>query len=292
MKKLIGLTGPSAFTQNCIDMLEEYYEADFVMLYHNDDSTLERWTKQCDGICLAGGVDIHPTIYDHSIWNNQGFSKFDLKRDIREIKIIEWCQKSGKPLLGICRGHQLIGVKYGFFLIPDLSSSMICHQPQRQQISLEQNEPMHSVSIMDPEEYFNVFPGRDPKERVSFSRVMGFDQNTKLWVNSFHHQGLAFPSKKGEMPKGTQDVTVYGTARVDLQTVKISKIIELMGGDTWVSCQWHPEFDYKMNTASRAVLERFKTLLYKDKSKVVSVPTKEGKRNVESGTDERPTDFV
>ena len=59
-EKLIGLTGPSGFTPECIDMLEEFYDADFVMLYHNNAENLVRWVDRCDGVCLAGGVDIHP----------------------------------------------------------------------------------------------------------------------------------------------------------------------------------------------------------------------------------------
>jgi len=260
-KKLIGLTGPSSFTPECIDMLEEFYEADFVMLYQNDTDNLIGWVDRCDGICLAGGVDIHPAVYDCSIGNDQGFSKFDLKRDLREIKIIERVRETKKPLLGICRGHQLIGITFGFLLIPDLSGSSVCHQGDVQRIALQTSEPMHSVSLVNPYEYFNVFPGRDPGEWISLNRVMGHEQNTKLWTNSFHHQGLAYPAGKQPWPAAAEAVKVYGTARVDLPAFKADEIIELMGGDHWVACQWHPECDWRQNTASRAVLKRFKMLL-------------------------------
>lgn len=262
-RKLIGLTGPSAFTTECVDMIEQFYDADFVMLYHNNEETLMQWVEKCDGICLAGGVDIHPSVYDHSIWNGQGYTKFDLKRDERELKIINHCKKTKKPMLCICRGHQLLGISYGFFLIPDLASSSICHQPQRAQISVEKNEPVHAVSIVDTDKYFRVFSGRNPKERMPFKRLMGYDQNAKLWTNSFHHQGLAFPQSKKNWPDGASGINIYGTARVDLTHIKVEKIIELMGTDDWVSCQWHPEFDWMCNSASRAVLERFKTILNK-----------------------------
>ena len=268
-KRLIGLTGPSAFTQECVDMMEEFFKADFVMLYHNDENSLMDWVDRCDGICLAGGVDIHPSVYDHSIWNNNNYTKFDLKRDERELKIIDRCKKTKKPMLCICRGHQLLGVSYGFFLIPDLAGSSVCHQPQRQQISLERNEPVHAVTLTNPEAYFRVFSGRNPTERLPFKRLMGHDQNAKLWTNSFHHQGLAYPSSKKTWPDDAKDIQVYGTARVDLTHMKIERIIELMGTDTWVSCQWHPEFDWQVNSASRAVLERFKIILRNAEQKPV-----------------------
>jgi gamma-glutamyl-gamma-aminobutyrate hydrolase PuuD len=235
------------------------------MLYQNSDDTLLRWVDRCDGIILAGGVDIHPSVYDNSIWNNQGFSKFDLKRDIRELKVIKRCQETGKPLFGICRGHQLIGITYGFFLIPDLSGSVICHQPQRQQITLEKHEPMHKLELTDPDEYFSLFSGRNPAERRELHKIMGFKQNTHLWTNSFHHQGLAFPASKKRWPSRAEDVKVYAIGLVGLSGIKVDNIIELMGGETWVSAQFHPEYDWKVNSASRAVLERFQMLLHKDK---------------------------
>lgn len=261
---MIGLTGPSSFTSECCKMIEQFFGANFVMLYHDSDDNLAYWLNKVDGVIFAGGVDIHPSVYNHSIWSGSGFSRFDLDRDERELKVLEACKTRRLPYLGICRGHQLIGMSEGMTLIPDLSGSAVCHQAGKQGITLEQHEPLHTVEVPDEmqEKFFNVF-GSDPApERKAISKLMGWDARLPLFVNSYHHQGILFGGKKGT-PAG---VEVYGISRIDLSK-NLKYIAELMGGEQWVSCQWHPEYDWKVNSASRLVLNRFKNMLAEGKKK-------------------------
>ncbi len=69
MGLLIGLTGPSSFTQECCAMIEEFYDANFVLLYHGKDANLNYWLSRVDAVVLAGGVDICPIVYGQSIWS-------------------------------------------------------------------------------------------------------------------------------------------------------------------------------------------------------------------------------
>jgi putative glutamine amidotransferase len=257
-KYLLGLTGPSAFTQECIDMIEDFFDCDFVMLYHNKAAAIKKWVSACHGVILAGGIDMHPSCYGESVWNNQGFTGFDIRRDEREFQIAEECLNSGKPLLGICRGHQLLSVRLGFNIVPDLATSLVCHQPQRQQIKTEQREPMHSVRLLKPDEYFKDFPTAEKQpERSLFHEILGLKPKENIWTNSFHHQGVIYPGTRN-IPEG---VKVYGLSYTGITNAK--EIVELMGGEKWLSCQWHPEYDWRVNTASKAVLDRFKNLLQK-----------------------------
>jgi putative glutamine amidotransferase len=251
---LIGLTGPSAFSQQCMEVVEEFLEANFVLLYHGSEDNTNFWLDHVDGVVLSGGIDIHPTLYSQSVWSNNNLSKFDMKRDLRELQIIEYCLKNGKPMLGICRGHQLIGVRHGLGFIMDLSSSPICHQPLKHGISTDPSEPMHSIKIIQPQIFYGEYKmPQEVVERRVLKQMLGEKNTDRIWVNSFHHQGLAYAK--------TNNVEVIGTARVELDGCK--EIVELMQGETWLSCQWHPEYDWKENTASRVVLERFKTLVNK-----------------------------
>src|SRR5579859_2727637 len=126
-RKLIGLTGPSIFTQDCIDAIEEFLDANFVLLYHGTESNLNYWLDVVDAVIISGGIDIHPTVYSECVWSGANLSKFDIKRDGRELQIIDYCLQKNKPLLGICRGHQLLGVRHGIGFVMDLTASQYCH---------------------------------------------------------------------------------------------------------------------------------------------------------------------
>lgn len=262
-KKLIGLTGPSTFTGECIEAIEELMEFNYVQLTHSKDENLKDWLDQVDGVILAGGIDIHPTIYSESIWNNQNLKKFDIKRDYRELAIIEYCMLNQKPLLGICRGHQLIGLKVGMAFLMDITHSSVCHQPHSSGITVGRDEPCHSIKLISEEavdRFYKIYkmPEVAP-ERSIIKSVMHRNDKSQLFVNSFHHQALVYNEKKKYEELG---VEVFAIARVDIQSNK--HIVEMMQGNRWIGVQFHPEYDFRENTVSKCVLERFKALVEGD----------------------------
>lgn len=80
----------------------------------NDDSI------DCDGLILCGGNDIQPLYYNEEI---NGSRNFDIERDKREFSIAKKFLETGKPILGICRGHQLLNVILGGTLIQHLPNA-------------------------------------------------------------------------------------------------------------------------------------------------------------------------
>lgn len=71
----------------------------------------------CDALLLAGGEDVAPGRYGQE---NRGSQAPDLERDRAEFALFQAFYGAGKPILGICRGFQLINVALGGTLIQDL----------------------------------------------------------------------------------------------------------------------------------------------------------------------------
>ena len=72
---------------------------------------------RCDGLLLCGGGDLDCTLYGQE---NHGSQPPDRARDQAELALFQAFYEAGKPILGICRGIQLINVALGGTLIQDL----------------------------------------------------------------------------------------------------------------------------------------------------------------------------
>lgn len=233
--RLVGVTGPSSFTTDVIRTVEEFLGANVVLLYMDRDKNLEYWVRRLDGVILAGGTDLHPMLYDRSYPAKRNMRAFDVRRDRRECKIVDLAIKLGKPILGICRGHQLLAVyRKNYPMVTDLcEESTIVHCPSYQEpkYSPDPIAPIHKVVILDGRPLFGV---KDNKE-------------AQLWVNSFHHQGILYSQDNKDDPE------VIGLAHVS----KEKHIIELMEceAERWISCQWHPECDWRDQESSRRLLQ-------------------------------------
>ena len=127
---------------------------------------------RCDGLLLPGGGDIHPARFGAE---NLGSFDIDLLLDQTQIAILEAFVRTqtaildafaqaGKPVLGVCRGHQLINVYFGGNLIQDLPTAE-SHKAH------DHVDSVHPIAIAPESLLHRLYGG----EAV---------------VNSSHHQGL------------------------------------------------------------------------------------------------------
>ena len=153
MKPKILLSGNERL-QNYVDAIEKC-GAEAVAEYLPEIST------EYDGLILCGGADIDPKRYAQEI---DGSVNIDYKRDEVEFKLIDAFVKAEKPIMGICRGHQLINIYFGGTLNQDI----FCANKHKR---TETNDRAHSVKAT--------------KNSICY-RLYGED----FWVNSAHHQAI------------------------------------------------------------------------------------------------------
>ena len=185
--------------------LEKCGAAPIVLPLTLDARLLYEYALLCDGFLLTGGQDVDPKIYGETPLPQCGTP--NETRDQTDYLILCYAMEHNLPLLGICRGIQLINAGLGGTLWQDLPSqtgTKIMHsQPPPRDI------PVHDVRII---------PGTPLHELL---------KTEKLAVNSFHHQGV-----KDAAP----GVTVMAVAEDGL-----AEAIAVNGKDFIWGVQWHPE---------------------------------------------------
>ena len=134
-----------------------------------DASRIAQLCHFCDGILLTGGQDIQPELYGAEPLPCCG--ECSPERDKMELQLLELAFQQDLPVLGICRGLQLLNVCFGGTLYQDLPSeyadTSVCHMQ-----AVPGYVPTHTVRV----------------EKGSFVAVAtGMDT---LRTNSFHHQAV------------------------------------------------------------------------------------------------------
>lgn len=137
---------------------------------------IEGLANKLDGFVFTGGIDINPLSFDEE---NYAASNCDNERDMMELALIKAAIAAGKPVMGICRGHQLIGQHLGWsFFQQDLSVMKIDELHDGNDRSFkERQEPSHFVTTLGE---FRDYV----REKTNLHEL------SKMKVNSFHHQGF------------------------------------------------------------------------------------------------------
>ena len=152
MKK-VALAGTESLT-NYIDALKEN-DIEVIATLDVDEAI------KCDGLLLPGGGDIDPVYYGEEM---NGSDEPDRELDKAQREILDAFVKAKKPILGICRGMQLINVYFGGSLHQDLVTRDIHTRKNG-------NDSIHSVKSVEEGNLFEKFYGK------TFN------------INSAHHQG-------------------------------------------------------------------------------------------------------
>jgi len=166
MKKKIGISFTKTNFQNYWDWFAPAdLRSDVELIELNFEKNNSEDIYQCDGFVLTGGVDTHPSFYNGKTSYNNSPSSFQIERDLFEEKIYRYSQLNKLPVLGICRGMQLINVLEGGKLIQDLDNGNERHRK-------EESDKVHSIIA---------------KNSSLLHKVSG---SLSGRVNSAHHQAI------------------------------------------------------------------------------------------------------
>lgn len=178
-----------------------------------------------DGLILSGGHDVDPHLYGEEIDQKSGATWPD--RDQFDIALLKATEGANKPVLGICRGAQIINVAHGGSMWQDLSL-----RPGHTLKHMQATRPdvgTHLVKI---------------KSGTNLEKIMG---QSSLMTNSFHHQVI-----KEVAP----DLVEAATA-----SDGVTEALESDDGQV-IAVQWHPEEMHANPAPEAAIMNRlFKNLI-------------------------------
>lgn len=151
-----------------------------------------------DGLILCGGNDINPDYYGEKI---DGTVNIDSERDAAEFALLKAFVEAGKPVLGICRGCQLLNIYFGGTLYQNINNAV-------EHSSFSDFDLIHNVKA----------------ERGSIAEQL---YGAEFTVNSFHHQAVNKLGKGLKITMMSADNTVI--EGFEHETLPIFAV------------QWHPE---------------------------------------------------
>lgn len=176
-------------------------------ILHPSNIRLRDYAKHLDGLVLQGGADVSPQTYSEIATRPEWSG--DRARDVYELELLHEFVEAGKPVLGICRGCQLINVAFGGSLYQDIASDV---PAAIEHVNDLYDSHYHEIHFPQGSTLATMFAGRP-----------------QALVNSIHHQAVKDLGR---------DLSIEALSGKDniIEAIRYKKANFVMG------VQWHPEF--------------------------------------------------
>ncbi|NCB31745.1 MAG: gamma-glutamyl-gamma-aminobutyrate hydrolase family protein [Clostridia bacterium] len=228
---LIGISGSMDLEETRFSILRFYTQAIHasggvpVMLSPDmDDADVDACLSRMDGLLLAGGNDISPALFDQA--PVEGLGDVNPLRDQAEMRLLNWAIAHLLPVLGICRGVQMMNVALGGTLYQDLPSQY------------------RTPNDCPPMQHVQRQPGQYTSHTVCIDESSPLGQmigRKEIWVNSFHHQAAQNVKQPAHACAWAPDGVIES--------------IYLPDHPFFVGVQWHPERMFATDEPSKALFD-------------------------------------
>ena len=183
----------------------------------SQDADPAELAARLDAIVLTGGADVDPLRYGGGAVPH--LTEVEPERDTFEIALVAAALEEGTPILGICRGTQLLNVALGGTIVGDLPVDQGAGHPS------------------------TAWPAAVRRHRVAIDpgTVLASLYGTEVWVNSLHHQSVDRPGSR-----------VRVTGRAD---DGVAEAIEVADAEV-IAVQWHPELHDELEPVFDWIVEK------------------------------------
>lgn len=229
-KPFIGLTPSNDTETNDLKMRPTYIRAltaagaiPAVLPLTACNGDLKQLVETFDGFLFTGGPDVHPFLFGEETHARCG--SVSSRRDQMELLLLSLVMEAKKPILGICRGVQLINIGLGGTIWQDIG---------------EQTKGSFSLAHSQP------FSFTLPSHKVALTantRLFKLSGRDTLAVNSMHHQAV-----RDVAP----DLTISAVSSDSL-----TEAVEMTGYPFLIGVQWHPEYLWKTDPAAFRLFQEF-----------------------------------
>ena len=203
------------------DMISACGAIALMVPYKGTPGQIEQVTRMCSGLLLTGGQDVSPQVYGQRVQPCCGHC--NSLRDELDRTLLDIALDADMPVLGICRGLQLINAHLGGTLYQDLGSqcpSEVCHSMRP-----PYNRVQHLVEVLP---------------QTPLAHVLGAGE---MGVNSYHHQAVR--------------ETAPGLAVQALSDDGLVEALSLPSARFLLATQWHPENLFREDESAAAILRAF-----------------------------------
>lgn len=224
MKPVIGISGSviiddggifpgyhrSYVNDDYIDSVVQNGGIPFIIPFNQDTEVIQAQMENVQGLILSGGHDVDPHNYGEE--PEQKLGNIWPERDKFDMLLLKLAEKKHIPVLGICRGAQIINVAHGGTLYQDLS-----YRPEKTLKHSQGQTPTlvtHTVKT------------------VKGSKIADLLETDSLQTNSFHHQLLKDIAPDFKVSARCVDGVVEGIENKDASVIGV---------------QWHPEMLHRVS---------------------------------------------